>query len=176
MAAGLVEKAARLSTEHWLGSAGIAKRAAVLRKVATLLIDADAVAYTDYIKALRRARGLHTAQREALISPARERIVEVPLSIVRAAAEAADLAAELAAHGNPNLRSDAYTALQLAAAAARSACVTLAQNVRSPRDPRLVDARRLVKTASERASRLRAPLPPGGRGRAPARSRGSGRR
>ena len=176
MAAGLVEKAARLSVEHWIGAANIGKRAAVLRKVATLLIDADAAAYTEYIKALRRARGLHTAQRETLVATPRERIVEIPLSIVRSAAEVAELAAEMAEHGNPNLRSDAYVALQLAAAAARGATVTLAQNVPTARDPRMVEARRLSGRASARATRRPAPRRAGASGRAPERSRGSGRR
>lgn len=176
MSAGLVEKAARLSTEHWVGAANIGKRAAVLRKVATLLIEADVEAYTEYMSALRAARGLHTAERDRIMAPARERIIEPPLSVVRSAAEVVGLAAEMAEHGNPSLRSDAFAALQLAAAAARSASVTLADNVRSPRDPRLIEARRLAKSAIESARRLRAPGPKGDRGRAPARSRGSGRR
>lgn len=173
MAAGLVEKSARLSGEHWIGAANVGKRAAVLREVATVLVDADAAAFTDYMKALRKARGLHTAQREAIIAPARERIVEVPLSIVRAASEVAGLAAEMAEHGNPNLKSDAYAALRLAAAAAHTASVTLADNVRSPKDPRLVEAKRL---ASALALRRPAPRRAGGRGRGPARPGGSGRR
>lgn len=172
MAAGLVEKAARLSSQHWIGSANIAKRAAVVRKVATLLIDADVDAYTDYLEAARSARGLHTAERQKILAPARERIIEIPLSIVRAAAEVIGLAAEMAEHGNPNLRSDAKAALQLAAAAAGSATNTLADNVSSKNDPRLAEAKRLSAPARRRPSPARA----GARGRGPARSRGSGRR
>jgi formiminotetrahydrofolate cyclodeaminase len=155
MAAGLVEKSARLSTQHRIGSANIGKRAAVVRKLATLLIDADVVAYTDYMRALRSARGLHTAERERILAPARERIVEVPLAVVRAAAEVVGLGVEMAEHGNPNLRSDAFAAVQLAAAAAGSASVTLADNVRSVADPRLVEARRLAQSARGTAERLR---------------------
>jgi formiminotetrahydrofolate cyclodeaminase len=176
MAAGLVEKAARLSTEHWIGSANVAKRAAVLRKVATVLIDADVTAFTDYLKAVRAARGQHTERREAIIRPAHERIVEVPLSVVRSASEVAELAAEMARHGNPNLRSDGYAALQLSAAAARSAATTLADNVRSAKDPRLVEARRLAIGASALARRPLSPRRAGVRGRGRARSEGSGRR
>jgi formiminotetrahydrofolate cyclodeaminase len=174
MAAGLVEKAARLSTRHWIGAANIAKRAAVVRKVATLLIDADVEAFTAYLAAVRSARGLHTAERQKILPPARERIIETPLAVVRAAAEVSGLAAELAEHGNPNLRSDARAALLLAAAAARSATNTLADNVPSAKDPRLVEARRL--SASARARRPPSPGRAGARGRGPARSRGSGRR
>jgi methenyltetrahydrofolate cyclohydrolase len=175
MAAGLVEKAARLSTQHWMGAANIGKRAAVVRKLATLLIDADVAAFADYMQAVRDARGLHTEQREKLIAPAREHIVETPLSVVRSAAEVIGLAVEMAEHGNPSLRSDAYAAVQLAAAAARSASVTLADNVRSAGDPRLLEARRLAASASEKARRLRAPARAGVRGRGRARSGGSGR-
>jgi methenyltetrahydrofolate cyclohydrolase len=175
-AAGLVEKAARLSTDHWVGAANIGKRAAVVRKVATLLVDADMAAFTEYMTAVRAARGLHTAERERILAPARERIIEPPLSIVRAAAEVVAMAVEMAEHGNPNLRSDAVVALQLAAAAARSASVTLADNVPSPRDPRLVEARRLARAATESARRLRAPARPDGRGRGPTQPRGSRRR
>lgn len=174
MAAGLVEKSARLSTAHWIGSANLGKRAAVLRKLASILIDADAQAYTDYVQALRAARGLHTREREAIIKPARERIVEVPLTVTRAAAEVADLAATIALHGNPNLRSDATVAAHLAAAAAQSAATTLAANVKS--DPRLDEARRLARGASARANLLRARVRAGARGRGPKRSAGTGRR
>jgi formiminotetrahydrofolate cyclodeaminase len=175
MAAGLVEKAARLSTDHWIGAANVGKRAAVLRKLAGILVDADAEAYTDYIKAIRAARGLHTAERERIVAPARLRIVDVPLTIVRLASEVAELAAEMAMHGNPNLHSDAVVAVELAAAGAQSAATTLASNTRTPKDVRVIEARRLARNASERARRLRAPARAGGRGRAPARSPGSGR-
>jgi formiminotetrahydrofolate cyclodeaminase len=176
MAAGLVEKAARLSTEHWIGAANVAKRAAVLRKVATVLIDADVAAFNDYLKAVRAARGQHTTRREAIIGPARERIVEVPLAVVRSAAEVAELAAEMAQHGNPNLRSDGYAALQLSAAAARSGATTLADNVRSARDPRLVEAKRLAASASALARRPLFQRRADARDRGRARARGSGRR
>jgi formiminotetrahydrofolate cyclodeaminase len=176
MAAGLAEKSARLSTAHWIGAANVGKRAAVLRRVAAILVDADATAYTDYVKALRSARGLHSVERERILAPARVRIVDVPLTIVRSAAEVAGLASEMALHGNPNLRSDAIAAAQLAAAAAQSGTVTLAANVSGAKDPRLMEARRLARSASELARRLLATDRPGGRGRAPARSRGTGRR
>lgn len=176
MAAGLVEKAARLSSEQWIGAANVGKRAAVLRKLATILVDADAAAYTDYMEAIQAARGLHTADRERILAPVRVRIVEVPLTIVRSAAEVADLAEEMATHGNPNLRSDAIVATELAAAAAQSGATTLRSNVKTSKDARLIEARRLARGASERARRLRAPARAGGRGRAPARSRDSGRR
>ena len=176
MAAGLVEKAARLSGGHWIGAANVGKRAAVLRRQAATLVDADAAAYTNYIKAVRAAKGLHTVERELLLGAVRDAIVEVPLKIVRSAAEVTDLAGDMALHGNPNLRPDAMVAAQLSAAAARSAQITLAANMRpNAKDKRLAEARLLTNTATERARRLCAPVRAGGRDRAPARSRGSGR-
>lgn len=162
MAAGLVEKSSRLSTQHWVGAANIGKRAAVLRKLATLLIDADVAAYTDFMRTKSTAD--------------RERIIEIPLSVVRSAEEVVGLATQLVEHGNPRLRSDAYAALQLAAASARAASVTVADNVREARDARLVEARALAKGATERARKLRAPVPSGGRGRGRAQSPGTDRR
>lgn len=162
MAAGLVEKTARLSGKHWVGAGAIGKRAAVVRKLATLLVDADVAAYTEFM----RARG----------AAERERIVEIPLSVVRSAEEVVSLAAQLVEHGNPRLKSDAYAAVQLAAAAARSASVTLADNVRLANDARLTEAKSLAKRASELARKLRAPGSSSGRGRGRARSASSVRR
>ena len=176
MAAGLVEKSARLSLTHWIGAANIGKRAAVLREQAALMIEADATAYTDFMEATRAARGHHTVERERIVGPARKRIVEVPLAIVRAAAEVAGLGVQMVEHGNPNLRSDAVTAVHLAAAAAEGAAATIAADVKAATDERLTEARSLAKDATERARTLRAPGHAGGRGRGPARSAGSGRR
>ena len=177
MAAGLVEKSARLSTAHWIDAANVGKRAAVLRKLAAILVDADSSAYTEYVKALRAARGRHTEDRERILKPAGERIVEVPLTVARCAAEVAELGATIALHGNPNLRSDAVVAVQLAAGAAQAAATTLAANVpAASKDPRLVEARRLAREASARVSRLLPRAPAGARGRGRGRSPGSGRR
>ena len=180
MAAGLVEKAARLSVTHWIGATNIGKRAAVLRQQAARMVEADAAAYTDFMQATRAARGLHTAERERIVGPARNRIVEVPLEIVRAAAEVAGLGVQMAEHGNPNLRSDAVTAVHLAAAAAQGAAATIAAtiaaDVKAASDARLTEARSLAKDATERARKLPAPGPAGGPGRGRARSAGSARR
>ncbi len=175
MAAGLVEKSARLSVTHWIGATNIGKRAAVLREQAALMVETDATAYTDFMEATRAARGLHTAERERIIGPARKRIVEVPLAIVRAAAEVAGLGVQMVEHGNPNLRSDAVTAVHLAAAAAEGAAATIAADVKTAGDERLTEARSLAKDATERARTLRAQGPAGGRGRGRARSASSGR-
>ncbi len=176
MAAGLVEKVARLSTPQMIGAAAIRKRAASVRMVASAYIESDAHVYLEYMAALRAARGRNAAERERILRPAFGGIVSLPLKVARAAAEVADMGAELATHGKPNVRSDAMVAVHLAAAAAQASAATLAANLaKSPADAKLGEVRRLATAASERARRLHAPDPEGGRGRDPARSGGSGR-
>ena len=176
MAAGLVEKVARLSMPQMIGAAAIRKRAASVRMVAAAYIESDARAYSDYMAALRAARGRNAAERERILRPAFGGILSEPLKVARAAAEVADMGAELASHGKPSVRSDAMVAVHLAAAAAQASAATLAANlVKSPADAKLGEVRRLATAASERARKLRAPDPEGGRGRGRARSASSGR-
>jgi formiminotetrahydrofolate cyclodeaminase len=90
--------------------------------------------------------------REAVLGPARDETVAVPLAIVRAGAEVAELAALAIEHGNPNLRSDARVACVLAAAGARAATVTMSANLASSSgDLRLAEATQLAKAAEARA-------------------------
>lgn len=177
MAAGLIEKVARLSMPQLIGAANIRKRAASVRSVATAYIESDAHAYLEYMDALRAARGKNAAERERILRPAFGAIVSEPLKTARFAAEVAEMGAELALHAKPSVRSDAVVAVHLAAAAAQASAATLSANLTSsPDDPRLAEALGLAAVASAAARRLRAPARRGGRGRAPAQSRGSGRR
>ncbi|MFI5282619.1 MAG: cyclodeaminase/cyclohydrolase family protein [Candidatus Dormibacterales bacterium] len=175
--AALVEKCALLSTEHWTGAPGAGARAHDLRLHAEELIELDVHAYLEYVAARRAVRGLRENDRARVIGPALARTVDVPLDVVRSAAEVVKIAAELARRGNPNLRADAVVAAILAAAAAASAVTLIRANLGpGTRDLRLAEARRLSRAAGARAGRLASPGPTGGRGRAPARSRDSGRR
>ena len=176
MAAGLVEKVARLSTPQMIGAAAIRKRAANVRKLATAYIQSDEYVYREYLAALRAARGRSATERERILRPAWGGIVNLPLKVARVATEIADMGEELAVHGKPNVRSDAVVAVQLAAAGAQASAATLAANLVSrPDDAKLAEVRELAGAASERARKLRAPGPAGGRGRGRARSEGSGR-
>jgi formiminotetrahydrofolate cyclodeaminase len=176
MAAALAEKAAKLSGAHWSDAARAAGQAEALRLRATELIDTDAHAYMDYVEAVRSARGLDALAREVAVGPLRSATVDVPLAIIRVAGEVVGLGAQLAGHGNPNLRSDAVVATLLAGAAAQAGLATLSVNIKhGSRDPRLAEARSLARAASARARSLTAPAPRGGPGRAPGRSRGSAR-
>ncbi|HVD46176.1 MAG TPA: cyclodeaminase/cyclohydrolase family protein, partial [Candidatus Limnocylindria bacterium] len=70
-------------------------------------------------------------------------------------AETVELAGELAAHGNPNLRADAMVAATLAAASATAAARLIAVNLGgSRRDPRLVEAQKAARAASDMADSL----------------------
>jgi formiminotetrahydrofolate cyclodeaminase len=154
IAAALLEKAAKLSLRQWDGAAAARERAQALRLQSEELVEADVHAYLGFVEAVRSARGMDARSREDIIGPARAPTVEVPLAIVRAAAEVAALAALAIEHGNPNLRSDARVACVLAAAGARAATITMSANLAdAPRDPRLVEARRMTK-AAETAARL----------------------
>ncbi len=73
------------------------------------------------------------------------------MQTARAGAETVELAWALAEFGNPNLSSDALVAGRLALAGAQAALITMSANLPdSPRDPRLIEARRLVRSATAR--------------------------
>ena len=133
LAAGLTEMAARFAP----GEEAAAARAAELRAEATPLADEDATAYERYL-------------RERELDP----IVEVPLRVAELAAETAELAARLAAGGNPNLRGDAATGAALAAAAAASCALLVGINLEgSPDDERVARAAALAEAAAASAAR-----------------------
>jgi formiminotetrahydrofolate cyclodeaminase len=118
MAAGLVAMAARFSASRLPGAGELAERADELRRRAAGLADLDARAY----QAVLAAQG--DSRREALHGAA-----VVPLEIAGIGAQVAELAAQVAQAGNPNLRGDAVTGAVLAAAAARSAACLVDINV-----------------------------------------------
>lgn len=147
-AAALLEKSARLSTKLWEGAAAALERAHTLRMESFALIEEDAQAYLAFVDAVRSQEGVETAH---------ARTVDVPLRMTRAAAEVAELAVQLANHGNPNLRADAVVAATLAAAAAESGLTLIGVNVGDAAgDARLAAARQLAR----KAKRLSASLSP----------------
>ena len=79
----------------------------------------------------------------------------MPLAIERLGGETVELAGELAAHGNPNLRADAMVAATLAAAAATAAARLIAVNLSGARrDARLDEARKTARAATDKADAL----------------------
>ena len=148
-AAALLEKSARLSGKQWDGAAAALERAHALRVQSFELIEEDAQAYLAFVDAVRSQQDVERAH---------ARTVDVPLRMTRAAAEVADLAVQLANHGNPNLRADAVVAATLAAAAAESGLTLIAVNVGDvAADARLEAARQLARKATGLAASLRPP-------------------
>ncbi len=164
-----MQKVTRLSGKQWPEAAEMHGRAERLRLQSEELIEQDSVAYLDYVEAVRSGHGVAGAQ---------ARTIQIPLEIVRAAAEVAELAEQSASLGNPKLRADAVVAAMLAAAAAEAAAYLVAVNLKEAADGgrvgetadvRLDEARRLAREAS---ARLR---PPGARGSAGGPGRGRAR-
>jgi formiminotetrahydrofolate cyclodeaminase len=166
-AAALVQKVAKLSGKQWPDAAEADARAEGLRLRAEELVEEDSLAYLAYVDAIRAGQDVAGAQ---------ARTIEVPLEIVRAAAEVAAMAEQSASLGNPKLRADAVVAAMLASAAAESAAFLVAVNLGETADLRLEEARRLAGDASARLRPPGARGSAGGPGRGRARSAGSRRR
>jgi methenyltetrahydrofolate cyclohydrolase len=155
VAAALLEKAARLSTAQWASAEVALEQAHSLRLRAEELVDADARAYLTFVEAMRAAKALRGQARERAVSPARAATVDVPLAIARLGSETVELAGELAANGNPNLRADAIVAATLAAAAATASARLIAVNLSGARrDPRLDEAHKTARAATDKAGAL----------------------
>jgi formiminotetrahydrofolate cyclodeaminase len=143
----LVEKSAGLSKKQWEGAAGALERARALRVESFALIEEDAQAYLAFVDAVRSQED---------VGMAHARTVDVPLRMIRAAAEVAELAVQLAQHGNPNLRADAVVGATLAAAAAESGLMLIEVNLGDAADDaRFAAARKLARKASGLALSLR---------------------
>lgn len=109
------------------------------------LIEQDSAAYLAYVDAVKTGKDEESA---------RACTIDVPLDIVRSAAEVVELAALLAAHGNRNLHADAVVAAILANAAAESASLLVAVNLKDPDDPRLGEASDLAERSEAGARAL----------------------
>jgi formiminotetrahydrofolate cyclodeaminase len=128
LAAGLVVMAARFSAAQLPGAGELAGRADQLRHRATTLVDEDAQAYGSVLDAFALPR--HDEQRETRIREALEQAATVPQEMTEIAAQVAEMAAQLAAGGNPNLRGDSVSAALLAEASARCAACLVDINVK----------------------------------------------
>jgi methenyltetrahydrofolate cyclohydrolase len=105
------------------GAAGLVAEAQLLRDRAASLAQADAEVYGRVIAALRGGG----QSVDAALSAA----AAVPLEVANIGAQVAALAATIAGRGNPNVRGDAITAAQLAAAGARAAAQLVRINLAS---------------------------------------------
>lgn len=137
LAAGLLEMVASFAGEQ-----ETAARGAVLRGE---LLDAGERELHAYEPVLAAAT---EGERRAALSVASD----APLAIARAAAEVAELGAEVSVRSKPALKGDAAAGVLLAEAATRAAAQLVEINLRgSPDDPRLAE----VAALSERAARAR---------------------
>lgn len=121
LAAGLVGMAARFSQPQLPDGADRAQRADRMRTEVAGLGQRDAEAYQDVLAAYRLPKEPDPQARRQQIHRSLEHAAQVPLQIAEISAQVAVAAAELAEHGNRNLRGDALAAVFLADAAARAA-------------------------------------------------------
>ncbi|MGH3767044.1 MAG: cyclodeaminase/cyclohydrolase family protein [Pseudonocardiaceae bacterium] len=129
MAAGLLGMAARFSAAQLIDSAGRAAYADRVRNQVAALADQDAEAYQAVLAAFALPTEPDRDVRRRQIRRSLERAARVPTEIAELASGIATEAAALVERGNPNLRGDAFTAVTLAAAAARSAAELVRLNV-----------------------------------------------
>ncbi len=123
LAAALVEMAANFTE----GLTAEFQRAGALRTRALELAEIELHAYEPVLEALRLPR--EDPERSARVSAAQTEASKSPLEIAGTAADLAELAAELAVNGNPNLSGDAVAGALLAEAAAQAAARLVAINL-----------------------------------------------
>ena len=96
-AAALVQKVARLSTRQWPEAGEVHTRAERLRLRAEELIEEDSQAYLAFVEAMRAGVD---------VAGAKARTIEIPLEIVRAAAEVAALLKGTGFRASADLRNE----------------------------------------------------------------------
>lgn len=143
-AAGLVEMAAGFDRAPEAGQSAL--RAAALRAEALELAERELHSYQPVLDALRLPVGDGERGRE--LAAARSSASDPPFRVAAIGAELAELAAELACAGNPNLAGDAIAGALLAEAACRAAARLVELNLRTaPEDARVSRTSDLVRRA-----------------------------
>jgi methenyltetrahydrofolate cyclohydrolase len=153
LAAGLVEMAARNSTEWELRGAAIAQ-ARVLRERLSELAPLNDEVYEHALAVLRLPDAVDSGSKSDLIGSSLERAAAFPLAIAEAASNVAELAAVVSEDGSPVARADATAAAMLALGATRAAAhlVEINLGVRE-QDERLLRATRLATDAAAASAR-----------------------
>jgi formiminotetrahydrofolate cyclodeaminase len=158
MAAAVVRMAARASKDSWDAAAGVAAQADALRARAAPLAQLDADVLDEALAVRDGSAALSAEKRDWEIGKAFAAAAEPPLEIARAAADVAELAAEVAVSGDQRVRADAIAAAMLAAAAARAAVSIIQVNLTSvDGDPRVAEAERLARAAEDAVARATLP-------------------
>jgi formiminotetrahydrofolate cyclodeaminase len=164
LAAGLVAMAARFSAAQLPAAADLAEQADQLRGRAAALADQDAAAYRAVLDAYRRPNGDDRSERRERIGVALHDATATPLAIAEIAAHVAELAADVAIQGNPNLRGDATVAAHLAEASARGAAALVAINTALGDLPGELSERAASAVAAAQAATARVSAGQAGRG------------
>jgi formiminotetrahydrofolate cyclodeaminase len=148
-AADTLASVARLST-----SPGIAAQAEALRARVVESAERNQETYAQALVARDAAADLPAERRDWEIGRAFARAAEQPLELAHAAADLANLAAEIAENAEPSVRADAVVAAALAAGVARGAVALVAVNLTAlPSDPRVAEAQGLASLAEQAAAR-----------------------
>jgi methenyltetrahydrofolate cyclohydrolase len=154
LGAGLTAMCARNSREGWPEARGATAQAETLRARIEPLAQADAEAYESALAAFRLPELLEPEVRNATLGVALERAAAIPLAIAEVGADVADLAANLAENGNPEVRGDAVAGALLAEAGTRAAAHLVEINLGAGReDPRFARAVASADAAARSAQR-----------------------
>jgi methenyltetrahydrofolate cyclohydrolase len=154
LGAGLTAMCARNSREGWPEARGATAQAETLRSRIEPLAQADAEAYENALTAFRLPEMLEPEVRNATLGVALERAAAIPLAIAEVGADVADLAADLAENGNPEVRGDAVAGALLAEAGARAAAHLVRINLgAAPDDVRVTRASMIAEAAARSAQR-----------------------
>ena len=150
LAAGLVQMVTAITLERGGDDPRVRElheRAGALREVAGRLADAELAAYAPVLEAMRRPK--EDASRSAAIDAALSGAANSPLQIARVAREVAELAAEAARRGRPQLHGDALTGVMLAEASSMAAARLAAINLEGrPHDERLTELDEVTRAAA----------------------------
>jgi glutamate formiminotransferase/formiminotetrahydrofolate cyclodeaminase len=154
LAATLTAAAADRSRDGWPEAGGARAQALALRRRILGLASEDAAAYAAARAALANRGGEGESEsRDVELGETVRLAAEAPLQIGAVAADVAALAALVAAHGAPDVQTDAAIASLLAAAAAQSAARLVEINLVAGADPDLVQhARSHADTAARAAA------------------------
>ncbi len=151
-AAALAAMAARYSQDSWDEAGAVIAQAESLRARAGRLAQEDADALQAFLDARRAADEPRRAARDFNLGQALDRAADVPLAIVEAACDVAQLAAYVADRCEGDVRADATAATALAHGAARAAAHLVEVNLAAAAgDPRIARARDLVRAAGAAA-------------------------
>jgi len=147
--------------EHWSEMEEIGVEAQSLKDFYVNAIDADTDAFNAVIAAMRMPKNTEeaVAARNEAILEAYKKAALVPLSVMEKTVPVLELAAKLAAHGNPNSLSDAGVAALCALTAAKGAYYNVLINLPSVEDEAFVEetkskASEILAEAGERATQM----------------------